>query len=398
MEKIYLVLAWMGLAIFLYSIAIRQLKRAEFTGPMWFVLFGCALGWYFQESLSLRLENLREFLPLVELILAIFLFSDAAKTRLRVLLHSYQLPLLLLLALPLTMGLAALGAHWLLSLPWLPGLILAIMLTPTDAALCQSFIQDKQVPAKLREAINVESGLNDGLCVPVFLFLLSSSIHTQAPSGHSLLMLFLQEVGIALAVALMLTIAAIWLIKLTYRHHFFAAKSSPFLFIGIAIGVFSLTQLLEGSGFIAVFISGLLFDYGFRDAFKDKLIEESEQIAELAAYILWVIFGISASVLLFTAFEWQIWLYALLAVVVFRFIPVMVLLMPTRLDWRAQVTLAWFGPKGLASVVLSLMLLGSNLAYSLLLTKITAATVLLSIFIFGVSGHLAGSFLTKKQQ
>ncbi|MCG7537642.1 cation:proton antiporter [Pseudoalteromonas sp. OOF1S-7] len=397
MEKIYLVMAWLGLAIFLYSIAIRQLQRAEFTGPMWFVLFGCALGWYFQEFLVLRLETLREFLPLVELILAIFLFSDAAKTRLRVLLHSYQLPLLLLLALPLTMGFAALGAHTLLALPWLSCFILAVMLTPTDAALCQSFIQQKQVPAKLREAINVESGLNDGLCVPVFLFLLGRSLYTQQPAHHSLGVLFLQEVGLALVVALVLTVAAIYLIKLTCRHHFFAAKSSPFLFIGIAIAVFSVTQLAGGSGFIAVFISGLLFDYGFRDALKDKLIEESEQIAELAAYILWVIFGISTCVLLFATFDWLVWAYALLAVAVFRFFPVVLLLLSTRLTWSERVVLAWFGPKGLASVVLSLMLLGSELPHSLLITKITAATVLLSIFIFGASGHLAGTFLIKKQ-
>ncbi|KAF7788352.1 hypothetical protein PRUB_a2989 [Pseudoalteromonas rubra] len=397
METIYLVLAWLGLAIFLYSIIIRQLQRAEFTGPMWFVLFGCALGWYFQDSLTLKVDTLREFLPLVELILAIFLFSDAAKTRLRVLLHSYQLPLLLLLALPLTMGFAALGAHALLSLPWLSCFILAIMLTPTDAALCQSFIQEKQVPAQLREAINVESGLNDGLCVPVFLFLLGSSLYTQQPAEHSLGALFLHEVGLALVVALVLTVVSVYLIKLTYRHHFFAAKSSPFLFIGIAIAVFSATQLLGGSGFIAVFISGLLFDYGFRDALKDKLIEESEQIADLAAYILWVIFGISASILLFTTFDWRIWAYALLAVAVFRFFPVVLLLLACRLGWRERVVLAWFGPKGLASVVLSLMLLGSNLPHSLFITKITTATVLLSIFIFGVSGHLAGTFLIKKQ-
>ncbi|WP_194867506.1 cation:proton antiporter [Pseudoalteromonas sp. PPB1] len=397
METTYLVLAWLGLAIFLYSIIIRQLQRAEFTGPMWFVLFGCALGWYFQDSLALKVGTLREFLPLVELILAIFLFSDAAKTRLRVLLHSYQLPLLLLLALPLTMGVAALGAYALLSLPWLSCFILAIMLTPTDAALCQSFIQEKRVPAQLREAINVESGLNDGLCVPVFLFLLGSSLYTQQPAERSLAALFLHEVGLAFVVALLLTVVAVYLIKLTYRHHFFAAKSSPFLFVGIAIAVFSVTQLLGGSGFIAVFISGLLFDYGFRDDLKDKLIEESEQIAELAAYILWVIFGISASILLFTTFDWRIWAYATLAVAVFRFFPVILLLLASGLGWRERVVLAWFGPKGLASVVLSLMLLGSDLPHSLFITKITTATVLLSIFIFGVSGHLAGAFLIKKQ-
>ncbi|QPB84684.1 sodium:proton antiporter [Pseudoalteromonas rubra] len=397
METTYLVLAWLGLAIFLYSIIIRQLQRAEFTGPMWFVLFGCALGWYFQDSLALKVGTLREFLLLVELILAIFLFSDAAKTRLRVLLHSYQLPLLLLLALPLTMGVAALGAYALLSLPWLSCFILAIMLTPTDAALCQSFIQEKRVPAQLREAINVESGLNDGLCVPVFLFLLGSSLYTQQPAERSLAALFFHEVGLAFVVALLLTFVAVYLIKLTYRHHFFAAKSSPFLFIGIAIAVFSVTQLLGGSGFIAVFISGLLFDYGFRDDLKDKLIEESEQIAELAAYVLWVIFGISASILLFTTFDWRIWAYATLAVAVFRFFPVILLLLASRLGWRERVVLAWFGPKGLASVVLSLMLLGSDLPHSLFITKITIATVLLSIFIFGVSGHLAGAFLIKKQ-
>ncbi|PHI38592.1 sodium:proton antiporter [Pseudoalteromonas sp. GCY] len=397
---IYALIAAIGLSLFIYSITARQLDRAELTAPMWFVLTGGAIGFVLgnieggQQALAVDINGLQTWLPIIELTLAIYLFSDAAKTRLRVLSHSFQLPVKLLLGLPLTMIFGAWVAHELFQLSWLACFLIAVIITPTDATLCKTFIQDKSVPTRLREAINVESGLNDGLCIPVFLFLLGVLAERMQATTESFAWIFIREVGIALVVAGLLTAVIIWLLKRAYQHHYFASKTSPFLFVGIAFLVFSVTQALHGSGFIAAFVSGLLFDKYYRDEFKDQLIEEGEHLAEFAAFMIWIVFGLSASVVLLNVTQWQVWVYAVLATALFRLIPVFLCLLGGALTTKERFTLAWFGPKGLASVVLTLMLLSEELPNGLQITQVAMATVLLSIFVFGLSSRPISKLFT----
>ncbi|MCF6434913.1 cation:proton antiporter [Pseudoalteromonas sp. MMG022] len=392
-------LACIGVAIFIYSISVRQLNRAELTGPIWFVSLGCVLGWWFTDAWHFQIQDSALVLPIIEITLAIVLFSDAAKTRLRVLFHSYQLPVLMLLvALPLTMAFGTLLAHWLLGLSWLHAALLAVIISPTDAALCKGFITKKNVPAKLREAINIESGLNDGLCIPVFVFLLAVMVGQTQASWFELLGLFAKEVGIALLLSGVLTWLAITAIVAAHKRHLFALNSSPFVFVGIAMAIFSCTQLLHGSGFIAVFVSGLLFDRFYQHSFKEQLIEDSEHIADFATLLIWVLFGVIVSQTVLLNEQPSAWLYALLAVSVTRIVPVFISLLPTKIDIQAKLTLAWFGPKGLASVVLTLMLLQANIEGTELIAQVAAYTILLSVFLHGLSTRpIALRFLQKKR-
>ncbi|CAH9063476.1 K(+)/H(+) antiporter NhaP [Pseudoalteromonas holothuriae] len=393
-------LACVGVAIFVYSISVRQLNRAELTGPIWFVSLGGLLGWWFTDSWQFQVQDSTVLLPIIELTLAIVLFSDAAKTRLRVLFHSYKLPLLMLLvALPLTMAIGTLLAYWLLALPWLYAALLAVIISPTDAALCKGFITQKKAPANLTEAINVESGLNDGLCIPIFVFLLAVIKGQTQANGLELLILFGREVGIALLVAVVLAWAAIAAIKAAQKRHLFALNSSPFLFAGIAIAIFSFTEILHGSGFIAVFLSGLLFDKFYQHSFKEQLIEDSELIADFASLLIWVLFGIVVSQTFSFDNNLYAWLYALLAVSVIRIIPVLLSLMLIDISMSEKITLAWFGPKGLASVVLTLMLLQANIDGTELIAHVAAYTILLSVFLHGISTRpIVLRFSQKKQK
>ncbi|BBN80341.1 sodium:proton antiporter [Pseudoalteromonas sp. A25] len=379
-------LACVGIAIFIYSISVRQIKRAELTGSIWFVSLGALLGWWFKDEWQFQIQDSTFVLPIIELTLAIVLFSDAAKTRLRVLFHSYQLPLLMLLvALPITMILGTLLAHWLLTLSWLYAALLAVIISPTDAALCKGFITQKQAPANLREAVNIESGLNDGLCIPVFVFLLAIAGGQTQSSWFGLVGLFFKEVSIALLVAAILTAGSITAIKAAHKRHMFALNSSPFLFIGIVIAIFSITESFDGSGFIAVFVSGLLFDRFYQHSFKEELIEDSEHIADFASLLIWVLFGMVVSQTLSFSDNLYEWLYALLAASVIRIIPVLLSLIPSQLSIEGKLTLAWFGPKGLASVILTLMLLQANIEGTQLIAHVAAYTILLSVFLHGVS-------------
>lgn len=381
----YNVLAWIGIALFVYSISVRQLQRAELTGPMWFVLIGMGISIGFDKSTSIAQLDRQIWQPLIEITLAIFLFSDAAKTRLRVLMESVHLPTrLLLIGLPLTILSATFLANVLLGLSWVAAVLLAIIIAPTDAALCRGFITAKQVPANLREAINVESGLNDGLCVPLFILAIGFLTNPLALTSSELVLVFIREVGIGVLVATAMTSLAIFLLHQAKTHHLFAKNTSPYLFVGFCIAVYAITQSLHGSGFIAAFISGLLFDKFYHDAFKDKLIEEGESIAELAAMMIWVLFGFIALTTVQHASVYS-FLYALAAVTILRVIPVVLALIKSNVTWQARLTLAWFGPRGMASVVFTLMLLDISHPDVNAIAEVAVITILLSVFLHGLT-------------
>ncbi|KAF7775526.1 hypothetical protein PCIT_a1731 [Pseudoalteromonas citrea] len=382
----YYILAGAGFVLFIYSISIRQLAKAEITAPILFVSFGVLLGFFVPKDALLTLSDGHIMLPVVEVVLAIVLFSDAAKTRLCVLYDSYQLPLrLLLIGLPVTILCGAVFAYWLLPLPWLGATLLAVIISPTDAALCKGFLNEQHVPIRLREAINVESGLNDGLCVPIFLFLLGVFISNQEASLLTLSWLFFRELGIACIVALVVTYLAIVLMKSAKKHHLFATTTSPFLFVGIALLVFSLTQAFHGSGFIAAFLCGLLFDRFYDDPIKDTLLKDSEHIADFATLLIWTLFGLMSFSLLSFGLNIGALIFAILAVVVIRILPVMLCLIRSDTQLYERMTLAWFGPKGLASVVFVLMLMTVTHDEFTLIIEAAVYTILLSIFIHGVS-------------
>lgn len=384
---IYYVLASIGLVLFIYSISVRQLAKAEVTAPILFVSFGALLALLLSYESTSTLLDASIVLPVVEVTLAVVLFSDAAKTRLRILYESYQLPLrLLLIGLPLTVLFGAIFAYWLLPITWVGATLLAVIIAPTDAALCKGFLTEKRVPIRLREATNVESGLNDGLCVPLFLFMLGIFVNHESAELSTLSWFFFRELSIACVIAITVTWLSILLIKKAKHHHFFATTTSPFLFVGVALLVFSLAQALHGSGFIAAFVSGLLFDRFYDDEVKDQLIEESEHLADFATLLIWTLFGVVCTSLLSNGVNVDAMVFAVLAISVVRILPVMLSLLHSDTTIHERLTLAWFGPKGLATVVFTLMLLSVMTGKEgALITEVAIYSVLLSIFVHGIS-------------
>ncbi|MDN3379580.1 MULTISPECIES: cation:proton antiporter [unclassified Pseudoalteromonas] len=387
----YFVLASVGLAFLAYSISIRQLEIVEVTGPMFFVLVGMLIAFFIPEApneskyLSADLDKL---LPLIELTLSIFLFTDAAKTKLSVLKHSFQYPsLLLFLALPLTLFSGITVASFMFTeLTLVQAALVAIILTPTDAALSKGLLNSKQVPEKIREGINTESGLNDGLCVPVFLLLM---LLAQEPEKSfsilSVAEIFVRELGLALFIAFTAMAVFIPLIKFAMQRHYFSNNTSPFLVIGMAMAIFSIAQSVHSSGFIAVFVAGLIFDRFTEQDLREKLVEDSEHIADFTGLLIWCLFGFVCSYLVFPKLNWQIALFAILSVTALRIIPVMLSLQFTNLKIKDRFTFAWFGPRGLASIVFTMMIIDTQIENKLQVATIAMTTILFSVFIHGMS-------------
>jgi NhaP-type Na+/H+ or K+/H+ antiporter len=381
-------------------LTLRQLEKTEVTGPMFFVIGGITLANLVPNNGGELKAGVDLLLPFIELTLSIFLFSDAAKSKLSVLRHSFQYPgLLLFVALPLTLLLGiAVGLFLFAELSLIQAALIAIILTPTDAALSKGLLSSSEVPEKIREGINTESGLNDGLCVPVFLiFILLAKNPESAITTSHVVSVFSRELGIALLVAI--TSISIFIPSLNFamKRHYFAQNTSPFLLLGFAMAVFSVTQYLHGSGFIAVFVAGLLFDKFSTKTVRTELIEDSEHIADFTSLMIWCLFGYACAYLVLPKLNFEIVTYALLSTTLIRIIPVMLSLLFTSLNLKERFTFAWFGPRGLASIVFTLMVIDEQIENKFQIASIAMTTILFSVFIHGISTKpIADSFKNAK--
>ncbi|CAM3823624.1 MULTISPECIES: cation:proton antiporter [Pseudoalteromonas] len=396
----YSILACVGLAFLIYSLSMRQLERVEITGPMFFVVIGGAIAFLLPNETAYLKSDMDHLLPLIELTLSIFLFTDAAKTKLSVLKHSFQYPsLLLFVALPLTLMAGIVIASLMFTqLTLLQAALVAIILTPTDAALSKGLLNSSAVPEKIREGINTESGLNDGLCVPIFLVLmLLAQEPTSTFSLADTALVFARELGIALIIAVLAMAVIIPLIKFAMKRHYFSNNTSPFLVVGMAMTIFSIAQSFHSSGFIAVFVAGLIFDKYTAQPLREKLVEDSEHIADFTGLLIWCLFGFVCSYLVLPNISWTVIVFALLSTTLIRIIPVMLSLQFTNLKFKERLTFAWFGPRGLASIVFTLMVIDTAIENKYQIATIAMTTILLSVFIHGMTTKpIADSFSKRK--
>ena len=381
-------LALLAAFLLIYSIFAGRFESRLLNGPLMFMLAGLFLGPAFLGILQPRID--KDGLKLLaELTLAIVLFSDAANANLKVLRANEGLPLrLLMIGLPLTIAGGWLVGVWLFpQVPPLELAILATLLAPTDAALGKAVVSNPKVPAPVREGLNVESGLNDGICVPVLLMFLAVLVEQQTQSPISLaLELVIEELGIGAFIGITLTFIAWRLQRYSGNHQWQTPMWSQLTLPGLAILCFATAQTLGGSGFIAAFVGGLLASFLFTEQ-KHQMLKASEEFASLLSVITWLVFGALVIPWAWSSLTLNIWLYSVLSLTVIRILPVLISLVGTRFDFETRLFIGWFGPRGLASIVFAVMILASPLQASRTLVATAACTVLLSVLLHGLSAN-----------
>ncbi len=375
--------------VLLYSTVAGGIERTWVSGPIVFTVFGVLIGPAGFDLLAFEAggEALRN---LAEMTLALVLFTDAAGADLGVLRRAAQLPVrLLLIGLPLTIVLGYLAGLLLnVNLSALEVALVATMLAPTDAALGKAVVTNAAVPDDVRQGLNVESGLNDGICVPIlFVFLaLAQQAGPDAQPWRLALGLVAGELGIGLAVGVLLTGAAVQLLKFAARHHWVTATWLQIPVVALALTCFATAQLLGGSGFIAAFTGGLLFGYLAREHRK-MLLRAAEGTGDTFALITWVIFGSLVVGQAVGYFSWRLALYAVLSLTLIRMLPVFLSLTGTGMNAESKLFIGWFGPRGLASIVFAVIVLNANLPNSGRMAMVVACTVILSILLHGVTAN-----------
>jgi len=380
-------LALVALALIAVGAVSRRLEGTPVTPAMLFTGIGLLAGPVVLDGIDLSSSG-STVRVLAEATLTLVLFSDASRIDVGRLRRTAGVPIRLLSAgLPLTIALGAVAAVGVFGqLRLSEALILAIVLAPTDAALGQAVIVHPRVPPRIRQGLNVESGLNDGICVPLlFAAVALADAGSEVSGGRGAWTLLLEEIGygVLAGVAAGLLIAAV--VAQAGRRDLIAGAWRQVIPAAGAALSYGVATALDGSGFIAAFVAGAAFRIALgRD--PEQLNRLTEELGDVLNGVTFVLFG---AVLLGPTLEhlsWQIVLYAALSLVVIRPLGVVIAMLGSGARAPTVSFLGWFGPRGLASIVFAVIVLEeSQLAHEHLLVLTIYLTVGLSVLAHGLT-------------
>jgi NhaP-type Na+/H+ or K+/H+ antiporter len=352
---------------------------------MVFVVFGLLVSNRALGFIEVDAEN--EFIQtLAELTLVLVLFTDASRIDLRLLRREHNLPIRLLsIGLPLTIVCGTLLAAFIFDyLTIWEAFVLGVILAPTDAALGQAVVSLKKVPVRIRQALNVESGLNDGIALPFLLLFLSlAGAAEQTQPALYWIRFGLLQILLGPVVGVAIGYFGGKLVRSGARSGWISRSFQDLFALGLSLLAYSLADLVGGNGFIAAFSAGLTLGNTSRPICTG-LFEFGEAEGQLLTLLTFMLFG--AMMVFPTLDNINLWvlLYSLLTLTVVRMVPVLISLIGAHLHWDSVVFLGWFGPRGIASILYGLLVLEKvNISGRGELFAITITTVFMSVFLHG---------------
>ena len=350
-------IAIVAIVVAAISLFRERLRTLPLTTPMLFVFAGMLLA---PEALGVfDVEVDDELIAFTaELTLALLLFSDAARIDTTTASTTLALPARLLgIGLPLSIAMGTVVTALLLTdLTWAEAALVAAILAPTDAALGEAVVANPAVPAKIRQALNVESGLNDGLVVPVIAVFSVLAADSELESAGTLIGEALLEITIAVAVGIVAARILAVIIPRIEQRNWTDAEGFRIVALGIGVGAFAGSTALGGNGFVAAFVCGLVVRRLMGERIT-KHAELAEDVSQVGAAVVFLLFG---ALMVWPALEHISPLIALCALgtlTVGRMLPVWIALIGTHLQRPTIWFLGWFGPRGLASMLFGLLLL-----------------------------------------
>ena len=362
-------LAVVALFVVGFGLVSKRIQTTVVTAPMVFVLFGVAIGPGGFGLLDVALDSPAVRL-LAELTLVLVLFTDAARIDLVRLRREHNIPVRLLgIGLPLTVLVGTLTGVALLSeLTLWEALVLAVILAPTDAALGQAVVSSSRVPVRIRQALNVESGLNDGLALPFLLFRFA-----------------LFQVVLGPVVGAAVGYFGGRLVSWGGRREWMSDAFRDLAALGLALLAYAGAEVVGGNGFIAAFTAGLTLGNTAR-SLCSSLYEFAEAEGQLLMLLSFLVFGAVMVGPALDGLGLASVFYALSSLTLVRMVPVWLSLTGLGLEPATRAFLGWFGPRGIASILYGLLLLeGSQLDHQGAVFGVTMLTILLSVFLHGIT-------------
>ncbi|MCZ6666605.1 MAG: cation:proton antiporter [Gammaproteobacteria bacterium] len=370
-----------------FSLVSKRLETTIVTGPMIFTGFGLVIGGAVLGVADLDFDH--GFIHgVAEITLILVLFSDAARIDLRAVSRDHDLPVrMLAIGLPLIIAAGTLVALALpLGLSLWEAALLAAILAPTDAALGQAVVANSLVPARIRQALNIESGLNDGIALPLVLLFACMASASHAGSGSQNWFLFgLMQITLGPVAGFVIATGTARLIDGAVKGGWMGESYEGPAILGVALLAFAGAELIGGNGFIAAFVAGLTFGNQVRDR-CGFLFEFAEAEGQLLTLLTFLIFGAAILPKALGHLEPAILIYALLSLTLVRMVPIAIALIGSGLRSPTVGFLGWFGPRGLASMLFALLVLeDAETRSSESILVVVIVTVALSVLAHGLT-------------
>ncbi|GAB3536182.1 cation:proton antiporter [Arthrobacter tecti] len=350
----------------------ERASRTVISTAVLFLLAGFLLGQGVLDVITVESGD-PVVLILSELALFSVLFTDGMRVGLRDLRAAWRLPgRALVLGLPLTLLVTAVLAHYVAGLPWLESFLLGAVLSPTDPVFASAIVGRKEVPGRLRHLLNVESGINDGLALPIVLVLLAIAGGTDA-GGWQLT----EEILLGIIVGVVIPLLVLALERLPFlsaeRH------LEPLVTVSIGLLVLTICTATHANLFLGAFAAGVTIAT-VRPEFRDEFEQFGELVTELLKLAAILVFGaLITPAFLFEEIPFAGWLFALLALLVARPLALLASFVGTNLPRGQRIAAMWFGPKGFASVVYGLLVLQSGIEFADQVFHLAALAIVLSI-------------------
>ncbi|MBP2330374.1 NhaP-type Na+/H+ or K+/H+ antiporter [Kibdelosporangium banguiense] len=407
-----------ALAMVVRSLAASRLDRWNLGAPVVMVLAGVVVGLLNESSIEAVL-NTEAVQHAAEIILAVLLFVDATEVRGGRLWGAYPglVARVLLIALPVSLGLAML-VGWLLfpALPWPVLLLVAGVTVPTDFAPAEQLVRDRALSMRVRSVLNVESGYNDGIISPLFLFaLILAGDQTQERTPLDALATALPFAIKAVVVGFVIGTALAWLMDRAHHAGWVTGQSGRIAILLTPLLTYTATVAIDGNGFVASFVCGIAFRYvhrllkarrvrmssGDRTEIRRDTTNEDfhllEDTTSLLTMTMWFVVGITAVLAYSFGVSWQVLLFCVAALTVIRLVPVFLSLLGSRLSGRERMLVGALGPRGTTTIVFGLLAfnrLPDGTAADTILF-ITVTCVLGSVVLHGMGARPVTFLLTR---
>jgi NhaP-type Na+/H+ or K+/H+ antiporter len=376
------------ICILLAASISRRIQNTILTLPMVYTFFGIILGGLVLDIIPLTSENVIVEV-IAELTLVIVLATDASRIDVRGLLRDHNLPTRLLgIGLPLTMVFGTIVAVLVITeLSFWEAAILGVILAPTDASLGQSVVSNPRVPVRIRQTLNIESGLNDGIALP-FLLLAIAIADSEVVFHNPFEFLLSVVVQIALGIAAGLVVGYLGtrFIQWGQSSSWMSRNYQKISSLALILLAYGLAELIGGNGFIAAFCFGLASTNFAGNEESEELFEYAETEVTIFMLLTFLLFGAVMLPPAIEAINSEIVLYAVLSLTLVRMVSVAISMVGEKVRLITTLFLGWFGPRGIASILYVFIVLESeNLPGLDLIYSIAMFTVLLSIFSHGIT-------------
>jgi NhaP-type Na+/H+ or K+/H+ antiporter len=380
-------LATIAAVFLIFSLVSQRLQKTVLTAPIFFVAAGLLLG-----SRLIRAVDFAQVAPFFLVVgivaLSLSFFNQASRVNPATLVGAAALPArLLLIGLPLTIVAGTLLAAGLFpGLTLIEAALLATILAPADTGLIPTVMASQRVPVRIRQALNVESSLNDGITTPfaaLFMALAQTRLGSAAVTFHWLSPL----TGVALALGVGLAVGGVggWPLREADRRGWISPGFQRLVFPSLTMIALPVAYVADGNYFVACFVAGMTTAWVLRD-YGERHSRFSETAEHMFSLVVLLILG-TEFVERLPALDWRIVLYAFLSLMLVRMVPVVIALLGKRLHWESVLFLGWFGPRGLASIVLGTLVLVTvpGIPHTETIAQVVMTTVVFSVVLHGAS-------------